>query len=110
MANLKFRYSHDNPYNEDMEQILNRYGFVESSDDDEGIEYEATISDEDNVNYLCDYFSRNDRNIVAFQFIPYSRYGWGFNDEVMTLSLDANGNELEELYMPIEDFIDMFDG
>lgn len=110
MANLTFRYYHDNPYNKDMERILNRYNFVESSDDDEGIEYEAIISDEDNVNELCDYFDRNDRNIAAFQFIPYSKYGWGFSDEVMTLSLDQNGNELEELYMPVEDFIELFRG
>lgn len=110
MANLKFRYTHDNPYNKDMERILNKYNFQEVDDDDEGIEYEATFDDNNNVDVLLDYFGpfSGEDETVAFKFIPYSKYGWGFNDEVMVIPMDVDNRELDELYMPTEDFINMF--
>lgn len=110
MANLNFRYTHDNEFNEPMERILNKWNFREVEDDDEGIEYEATFDDISNVDLLLGYLGRfsGEDETVAFKFIPYSKYGWGFSNEVMVIPMDANNRELDELYIPTEDFISMF--
>lgn len=112
---LNFRYTHYNPYNEKMENVLVSNGFTELEDDEERIVYIQRVSD---VDYYWDilkkYFKPHwtwlcKTDILGFEFLPASVYGWGFEKEVLVVPIDKNNDEMgEEFYIPIEKFIEIF--
>lgn len=110
---LTFRYIHDNPYNEDMEYILNQYGFEELEDDDERVVYAKKVTNiADFYDILKSYFKPNwtwidKSNISSFEFLPSSIYGWGFENDVLVVVTYDVDNE-EEFYIPTEKFIEIF--
>jgi len=112
---LNFRYVHDNPYNSDMEHILNHYSFEELEDDGERIVYLKVVTNiDDFYDILKSYFRPNwtwisKSDISAFEFLPSSIYGWGFEKEVLVGMVDKSGDDMdEEFYIPIEKFIEIF--
>jgi len=112
---LNFRYTHHNPYNEKMENVLVSNGFTELEDDGERVVYIQRVSDVDYYwdilkNYLKPNWTwLNKTDILGFEFLPASVYGWGFEKEVLIVPIDHNNDEMdEEFYIPIEKFIEIF--
>lgn len=110
MANLKFRYTHENPYNETMEGILENYDFEELEDDDEKVVYIKNVT---NVDYFYDifkpYFEKeyDYEDIESFDIMPSSTYGWGFDEDVLVV-INGYEDELGEFAIPTKYFINIF--
>ena len=107
---LTFNYVKENPNNEVMEKILDNLGFAVAEVDDEGTAYTqrfgaSTLLDD----FFEDYTDIDSTRIITYEFRPFLAYGFGFRDDVLVIIYGINGEELDEFFMDIDDFIDMFD-
>lgn len=109
MSNLNFRYAHENPYNSVMENILNHFNFIEEEDDDESIEYYKIVESSSDIDDIMENYTDVDTvHILQYAFRPASTYGWGFNREILVTAIGIGNEELDEFYIPINKFIDIF--
>lgn len=106
---LTFNYVKENPNNEVMEKILDNWGFAVAEVDDEGTAYtqrfEASTPLDD---FFEGYTDIDPARIITYEFRPFLAYGFGFRNDVLVIIYGINGEELDEFFMDIDDFIDMF--
>ena len=106
---LTFNYVKENKYNDVMEDILTREGYEIEEVDMEGTAY--TKCYEPNVT-LDSFFDDNTEididEVATYEFRPFLAYGFGFSKNVLVIFYDDNGEEIDDLMINIENFIDLF--
>lgn len=106
---LSFNYVKENKYNDVMEDILTREGYEIEEVDMEGTAYAKCYEPTDILDNFFDDNTEIDIDKVAtYEFRPFLAYGFGFSKNVLVILYDDNGEELDDLMINIENFIDLF--
>lgn len=106
---LVFNYVKENKYNDVMEDILTREGYEIEEVDMEGTAYTKCYEPNDTLdNFFDDNIEIDINEVATYEFRPFLEYGFGFRKNVLVIFYDDNGDELDDLMIDIENFIDLF--